>query len=180
MTTEPKIIDPVVFNYDRDHIKLTTNAIITSAVKQPLTYREAVVNENRNGTFSYNLDLTNGRDSDKLFIKLNRAGVYHISASVSKNGGGQAAVGLTIDVAFPGGAPFEIDYQMAAIADFYTVSAGVPLRILPNQIGTTVSVNVKTGTGSSVSTIRGYDYPLGGYNPGAESGSWVDITYLGP
>ncbi len=51
--TDPKISDPIVFKYGLAHIKLTPNRRTAGDehVKQPLTWRRKLINEDRDLTF---------------------------------------------------------------------------------------------------------------------------------
>jgi hypothetical protein len=182
MATDPKLSDPIVFTYDKAHLKLTANTIDTTDTKQAITWREAVVNENRAGVFGVTLDTTNGREAAKQAIVFNKAGIFMITSSVSKKGtaNSHTQIGLTTDIRFPGAsASFEIDYQFSTLNDFHTLPSSITFRVLPNQIGTQLYVNVKSGAGSPPTTIRGYNYSSNSFDDGATAGSWLDIIYPG-
>jgi hypothetical protein len=62
--TEPKITDPIVFNYEKSHLKLTAIRQTLTSSKAALTWREATVNEDPTDIFTYKLDPTGSRASD--------------------------------------------------------------------------------------------------------------------
>ena len=74
--TEPKIADPIVFNYDNLRIMLLANRQNLTTTKMALAWREANINEDPTSTFGYKLDTSNLRASDQLYVTLNTPGVY--------------------------------------------------------------------------------------------------------
>ena len=177
--TDPKITDPIVFNYQKSHIKLLANRLTLNTNKQSLTWRQANITEDISSAFSYKTDTTNLRASDQLYVTLNKPGVYQITANACHDlATGVADAGLTIDVAFPAATFFEIAYGENNITNFDTVAVSIPFRVLPSQVGTKISINAKATSGSP--SVRGYNYSSSAFDAGAEGGSWVDILYQGP
>ena len=103
--TEPKLADPIVFNYQKSHIKLLANRLTLNTNKQALMRRQSNINEDITSTFRDPTDTTNLRASDQLYVTLNKPGVYQITANTCHDSSGTAVTGLTIDVAFPAQAP---------------------------------------------------------------------------
>ena len=177
--TEPKLSDPIVFKYEQSHVKLLANRLALTSSKRALSWRQAAINENTDSVFSYKLDTTDLRAADQLFRTLNKPGLYDIKASVAAQPQGSSAdCGMTISVGFPGQALFELAYSESQVGNFQTVNCGIPFRVLPSQIGTRLEVTVKSATINT--RVRGYNYGDTAYDPGAQSGSWLDVTYLGP
>jgi hypothetical protein len=134
--TEPEIADPVVFNYEKSHLKLTAIRQALAPTKAALTWREATVEEDRTDTFTYKLDPTGSRASDMFAVTLNKPGLYQITANIALLQTGTADVGLTIDVAFPSQTSFEVAYSENSVTDFDTCGVTLPFRVLPSQVGT--------------------------------------------
>ena len=180
--SSPKLADPIVFNYEQPNIKLSCNNLESSPTKQPITFHEALVNEDPLKVFGVTLDPTNTRDTATHSVKLNKAGLYHIHASVAKREGGSTVASLTIDVRFPGEAnTFELMYGIQELADdFHTMQVAIPFRVLPNQLGTMIYLHFLSAGGSSNTKIRGWNQDTTAYEQGAQSGSWIEYTYLGP
>lgn len=178
MTTEPKLADKIVYKFQNSHIKLLANRLVLTNSKKSVGWREATVNEDQISAFTYALDNTDSRAADKLYITLNRAGLYDIKASASKDSS-LTKIGLTIDVSFPGQSPFEVAFAEMTLTNFETIIVGIPFRVLPSQVGTKLYISSKTDSGSGA-VIRGYNYGDSKYDDGAQAGSWLDIAYLGP
>ena len=109
--TEPKIADPIVFNYEKSHLKLTAIRQTLSSTKAALTCRERAIYEDPTDIFTYKLDPTGSRASVMFAVTLNKAGLYQITANIAIQQAGTVDVGLTIDVAFPGQATSEVAYS---------------------------------------------------------------------
>ena len=176
--TDPKTADPIVFNYQKSHIKLLANRLTLNTNKQALSWRQTNIAEDVTSTFSYKTDTTNARASDQLYVTLNKPGVYQITANTCHDSSGTADGGLTIDVAFPSQSAFEIAYGENNINNFDTVAVSIPFRVLPSQVGSRIYIHAKATTGTP--SVRGYNYSSNAYDAGAESGSWLDIVYQGP
>jgi hypothetical protein len=89
-------------------LKLTAIRQTLSSAKAALTWRETSINEDPTDIFTYKLDPTGSRASDMFAVTLNKVGLYQITANIALLQSGTADVGLTIDVAFPNQAAFEV------------------------------------------------------------------------
>ena len=176
--TEPKLADPIVFNYQSSQIKLLANRLTLNTNKQALSWRQSNISEDVTSTLSYKTDTTNARASDQLYVTLNKPGVYQITANTCHDSSGTADTGLTIDVAFPAQSSFKVAYGENNINNFDTVAVSIPFRVLPSQVGTRIYINAKATTGTP--SVRGYNYSTSAYDSGAQAGSWVDIIFQGP
>jgi hypothetical protein len=176
--TDPKIADPIVFNYEKSHLKLTAIRQTLSSTKASLTWRETSINEDPTDIFTYKLDPTGSRASDMFAVTLNKPGLYQITSNIALQQTGTADGGLTIDVAFPGQATFEIAYSENNVTDFDTVGVTLPFRVLLSQVGTRIFISGRAATGTP--TIRGYSTSTSAYFAGGHSGSFVDIVFEGP
>ena len=76
--TEPKLGDPIVFNYMGSHIKLTPNrATTTGTTKVLLTWRAAEIDENRFGDLTYTRKQNNNAATTaEPKVIFNKAGLY--------------------------------------------------------------------------------------------------------
>ena len=176
--TKPKIADPIVFNYEKSHLKITAIRQTLSSTKASLTWRETSIDEDPTDIFTYKLDPTGSRASDMFAVTLNKPGLYRITSNKALQQTGTADVALTIDVAFPSQTSFEVAYNENNVTDFDTVGVTLPFRVLPSQVGTRIFINSRAATGTP--TIRGYNTSTSAYDAGGQSGSFVDIVYEGP
>jgi hypothetical protein len=169
----------MVFNYQQSHIKLLANRHQLTTNKTGITWRAAAIREDNNSVFSYNLDTANTRSSNQLYVTLNKVGLYEIEANACRQlSSGTGDAGLTIDIAFPNQSPVEVAYGESTVNDFDTVTTSIPFRVLPSQVGTQIFINAKATNG--VFQVRGYHYATSSYDAGADTGSYLDITYQGP
>ena len=175
---EPKLADPIVFNYEKSHLKLTAIRQTLTSSKAALTWREATVDEDPAHTFTYRLDPSGSRATDALFVTLNKPGLYQIIAHITVQQAGTTDVGLTIDVALPNQAVSEAVFSESNVTDYDTVGATLSLRVLPHQVGTKIQILSRAATGSPA--IRGYNTSANAYDDGGRTGSFLDITYQGP
>ena len=182
MATEPKLSDRIVFNYGGSHAKLAVNRTITtgSGTKVPLTWHSTLLDENRFGDITFKLKpnilpLANAEP----IVYFNKAGLYQINASVSKDGSGSTEVGLQTNLRYLGQTSFEYAYKEGGLTDYNTLASSCIVRILPNQIGTELVVSIVAGGGSGDTNIRGFNYTTNTFDAGAQTGSFVEITYLG-
>ena len=74
--TEPKLADPIVFQYTKSHLKLTAVRQGLTSSKAALTWREATVDEDPAHTFTYRLDPSGSRATDAFYVTLNKPGLY--------------------------------------------------------------------------------------------------------
>jgi len=134
---EPKLADPIVFNYEKSHLKLTAIRQTLTSSKAALTWREATVDEDPAHTCTYRLDPSGSRATDALFVTLNKPGLYKIASSVAVQlSSGTADVGIALDVQYPGQPITEKAYSESNVTDFDNVHVTISVRVLPFQVGT--------------------------------------------
>jgi len=122
MATEPKLSDRIVFQYEQANLKLNANRLTSDTAKKYVTWHSKQTDEDPDEVFTVNLDTTNTRANTQQAVKFNKAGVYLISCSLSKSGTGATTMGMTFDLKFPNGSPFEIAYQEQSLGEFYTIA----------------------------------------------------------
>ena len=164
--TEPKIADPIVFNYEKSHLKLTAIRQTLSSAKAALTWRERAIDEDPTNIFTYKLDPTGSRASDMFAVTLNKAGLYQITANIAIQQAGTVDVGLTIDVALPNQATSEVAYSESNVTDYDTVGVTLPFRVLPHQVGTKIFIYSRAATGRPA--IRGYNSSANAFDGGVK------------
>ena len=129
-------------------------------------------------TFTDRLDPSGSRATDALFVTLNKPGLYKIASSVAvQPSSGTADVWITIDVQYPGQPITESAYSESNVTDFDNVHVTIPVRVLPYQVGTRIYIYGKATLGSPF--VRGWNTGTNAYEPGGQTGSFIDITYEG-
>jgi len=158
--------------------------LTSQLAKKTLTWRSYRTNTDPDDIFTVNLDTTNTETEATKYVTLNRAGLYHITASIARDGTGFTDVtvcGLILTVKYPTKPdPTEIEYayQESGMTDFTTFLTHNMLRVPAGLIGVKIAIEIKTRAGSGNTIVRGYNYTDNKFDAGSD-GSFLEITYLG-
>jgi len=180
------IDDPIHYNSKFAHTLLSANRLTSQLIARPITWRSYRTNNDPDNVFTVNLDTENTGTEAQRFITLNRAGLYHITASIARDntsvrGPQVTTCGLILIVRYPTvptPSSLEYAYRESGMNDFTTFLTSNILKVPANLVGVQIAIEIKSQLGSADAIIRGYKNNTNTFDAGSD-GSFLEITYLG-
>ena len=174
--------DRITNNYLNRTLRLQNNRMeIDQTVNRFITFHASSTEASFFSPFSVSVDLTNTRPTNSGDITLKCPGLYHIEASITKDGSDPGAGFNELALqhydknrSFVGTLAFA---QRKLMANMESLTVEGHIRVDPSEAGAKIDVVVR-GTG----TVRGWSTTVTPqvYDVTAEPASFVEITYLGP